>query len=123
MATARLAEDLACDGCADGTAKTDDCGCNGKKVGSPNIIVNVGSNNRDGYNNLNPGQIERDRLFYPMQQQVIQPNVVSPTLVSQPIVTTPGAVVAQGGRIPANTTPLNYASKQKVQRYFYPEFL
>lgn len=130
MATTRLYDEIACDGCSDGTAKTDDCGCVGKKVSSPNIIVNVGSNNRDGYNNLNPGQIERDRMFYPMQQQVVQPNivqpnVVNPTVLSTPVVTTSGQVITTQGvnRVLPNTTPLNYTTRQTKQRIFYPEFL
>lgn len=64
-------EKIACQGC--GKMKSQ-CTCGCRHCGgmsTPNLTINIDSNNRKGYNTLNPGNIERDTLVYPMQAQVV----------------------------------------------------
>lgn len=93
------------------------CGCGGKnKNQSPSIVVNVGSNNKEGYNTLNPGSIDKTVIAYPAGQRPAITGTANSSVVAQsPIVRAkPDNVLV----------PTTYPAKQiKVKHIFHPEFL
>jgi hypothetical protein len=85
------------------------CGCGGAL---PPIIVNVDSNNREGYNTLNPGSIER--YAYPVNAQSVYTTPLVQTTTGQ--VATTANTTQQQKQIVLPVTP-------KPKRHFFPEFL
>ena len=100
-------EQMACTGCGKPKSACTCGGCRSCNAAMPNLTINIGSNNKKGYNTLNPASIERETLVYPstgIEQESI------PTAGSESIVT-PTKSSAQS------------TYKPRKKRVFLPEFL
>lgn len=115
MATAYLNdgnEKIACEGCGKPRSQCT-CGCRTCSGGMPNLTINIDSNNKRGYNTLNPGSIERDTMVYPVQ----------PTVVSTPSSNTSYNDVTNKPIGVPDTRKNAYIAPAKKKRVFLPEFL
>lgn len=132
MSAGQPTEQMACSGC--GQPKNDcTCGCSSCKGREVVNVINVGSNNHEGYNTLNPGQIERTTDRYPVPAQVVSPSVVNPQIVAPGVYSSPLVANAAASANSTTTTkalettnpaaPLPALKTVKKQRVFFPEFL